>query len=43
MGTRGRRYVTDHLSWDGVAESMSEAYRWVLDPSSAVPACIRLD
>ena len=43
MGARGRRYAAEHLSWDGVAEDMAAAYRWVLAPDTEPPACLRLD
>jgi len=43
MGLRGRAWMEQDFSWDRIGQQMAEVYRWLLNPQSTPPACIRLD
>lgn len=39
MGSRGRAYVSHHLSWDTIARDMTATYSWMVG-RGARPACV---
>jgi glycosyltransferase involved in cell wall biosynthesis len=41
MGLNGRTWVTTRHSWDAIAHSMSEVYRWILNGGDA-PQCVQV-
>lgn len=43
MGERGRAWMQEDFSWNGVGEKMSATYRWLCDRSLPVPSWVRLD
>jgi glycosyltransferase involved in cell wall biosynthesis len=43
MGQRGREWMAQDFSWDGVGRKMMEVYRWLDRDSSCAPTCIRID
>lgn len=43
MGERGRRWMQDDFSWDGIGTRMAGTYRWLRDKSLPVPEWVRLD
>lgn len=40
MGARGRELVQERFTWSAIAETLSAAYRWVLDPSQERPQAV---
>ena len=39
MGARGRRFVEEQYTWDRIADTMIEVYRWLID-GGASPECV---
>lgn len=42
MGTRGREWMQRDFAWSSIADTMTLAYRWVVEGGD-VPECVRLD
>lgn len=43
MGLAGREWMENDFAWPQIAAQMMEMYRWLMTPSTCLPACVRID